>query len=55
LRLDRLESAAAALHTALARREPFKATLGGMALHLDLKTYLSIQPEGPRRRGRQSV
>lgn len=52
LRLDRLESASAGLQAALARRECFSATLGGMSLHLDLKTYLSIRPEGPRRRGR---
>ncbi|WP_020173339.1 tRNA lysidine(34) synthetase TilS [Methyloferula stellata] len=52
LRLDRLESASAALQAALDRRECFSATLGGTSLHLDLKTYLSIRPEGPRRRGR---
>ncbi len=52
LRLDRLESASLGLQAALVGGERFSATLGGMSLHLDLKTYLSIRPEGPRRRGR---
>jgi tRNA(Ile)-lysidine synthase len=54
LRLDRLESAAAGLQAALVGNRSFTTTLGGMSLHLDLKTYLSIRPEGLRRRGRAS-
>ncbi len=54
LRLDRLESVAARLHAALLQNEPFAATLGGTALHLDEKTYLSIRLEPQRRRGRKT-
>jgi tRNA(Ile)-lysidine synthase len=52
LRLDRLEAVAGGLHEALVQRAVFAATLGGTALHLDRKTYLSIRREKPRRRGR---
>ncbi len=52
LRVDRLESAAAALQDALVKRASFTATLGGTSLHLDSKSYLRIRPERPRRRGR---
>ncbi len=53
LRLERLEFAATRLRMALARHETFAATLGGVTLNLDSKTYLSIRPEGQRRRGRK--
>jgi tRNA(Ile)-lysidine synthase len=54
LRLDRLESAAARLHAALNQRGTFAGTLGGVTLHLDQKTYLSLWPERPRQRGLKS-
>jgi tRNA(Ile)-lysidine synthase len=53
LRLDRLEAAAARLRTALVQHETFGATLGGVALNLNSKTYLSIRPESERHRGRK--
>ncbi len=53
LRLDRLESAAARLRDALAQHETFAGTLGGVALHLDARSYLSIRPENCRQRGRK--
>jgi tRNA(Ile)-lysidine synthase len=54
LRLDRLESVAARLHIALLQNETFAATLGGTALNLDQKAYLSIWPERRRQRGRKT-
>jgi tRNA(Ile)-lysidine synthase len=51
LRLDRLESLALRLKQALLSGEAFKATLGGVTLHLDRKAYLEIRPENHRRRG----
>ena len=47
--------AAAALHHALTKQDCFTATLGGTSLHLDLKSYLRIQPERSRRRGRTNA
>jgi len=54
LRLDRLESIAVRLHAALLHHHTLAATLGGVALHLDQKTYLSLQLERQRRRGRNA-
>jgi len=51
LRLDRLEFVASRLQAALAGGQTFSATLGGTALHLDQKSYLTVRPEGRRRRG----
>ncbi len=52
LRLDRLESVTAQLHAALAGEQNFSSTLGGAALYLSQKTYLTVRPEARRRRGR---
>ncbi len=54
-RLDRLERLAAALHEALRRGAPHRASLGGACLTLGRDTMLTIVPEPVRRRGRAAT
>ena len=53
-RLDRLERLAAALHAAVRRQLPLRATLGGACVILQRDTMLTLVPEGVRRRGHAS-
>ena len=52
LPLEKLETLADAMRTALERAQPFRATLGGVLLALDGDGRLVVTPEGPRARGR---
>ena len=51
VRLDRLESLVSVLIERLAKRSPFRGTLGGMIIALDSTGWLMVRQEKTRRRG----
>ena len=49
VRLEQLETLAEALTAAASRHEPYRTTLGGVLVDLDMRGTLTLTPEPPRR------